>query len=100
MYNWTPLSMVLRQEDAIKKNKVSVVARGKDGFLTEYKKYKTPTAMKKQIAPGGNITWEQKRDAYLSRSVPQYRTNPTYRRWLSLVAWGYTNPVLHENHPE
>ena len=91
--------MVLRQENAIKKNNVSVVARYKDGFLTNYKKYKTATAMKKQIAPNGKITWEQKRNAYLDRSVPQYRTNPTYRRWLSLLSWAYTNPVLHENHP-
>ena len=100
MYNWTPLPMVLRQENAMKKNKVSVVARSKGGFLTEYKKYKTATAMKKQIAPNGNITWEQKRENFLNRSVPQYRTNPTYRRWLAQVAWAYTNPVLHENHPE
>ena len=100
MYYWESLYIVLQYENAMKKNKVSVVARGKNGFLTEYKKYKTATAMKKQIAPKTNITWEQKRNAFLARSVPQYRSNPTYRRWLSLMAWAYNSPVLHENHPE
>ena len=100
MYNWTPLNMVLRQEDAMIKNKVSVVARSPGGFLAQFKKYKTVPAMKKAIVPGTtNTTWEQKRNAFLDRSVPQYRTNPTYRRWLAQVAWAYTNPVLHDNHP-
>ena len=95
MYNWLSLSQVLKYENEIKKEKVSVVARGKNGFLSEYKKYKTATAMKKQIVPDTNITWEQKRNAFLARSYAGYKLNPTYRRFLSLVAWGFLPPKLY-----
>ena len=80
MYNWTPLNMVLRQEEAMIKNKVSVVSRSPGGFLPQYKKYKTATAMKKAIVPGTTTTtWEQKRNAFLDRTVARYRINPTYK---------------------
>lgn len=95
MYNWLSLSEVLKYENEIKKYNVSIVAREKNGFLGEYKKYKNANIMKKQIVPGEKITWEQKRNAFLARSVPQYKKNPTYRRFLSLVAWSYMPPKLH-----
>ena len=95
MYNWLSLSEVLKYENEIKLNNVSVVARSEDGFLGEYKKYKNATAMKKQIVPNEKQTWEQKRNAFLARSVPPYKKNPTYRRWLSLIAWAYKQPKLH-----
>ena len=95
MYNWSPLSNVLKYEDEIIKNNVSVVARSKDGFLYNYKKYKTANNMKNKIVPNEKQTWEQKRNAFLARSVPQYKNNPTYRRWLSIIAWAYNQPKLH-----
>lgn len=95
MYNWSSLAEVLKYENEIRQNNVSVVARGKNGFLSEYKKYKTANIMKKQIVPGEKLTWEQKRNAFLARSVPQYKNNPTYRRWLSLIAWAFNQPKLH-----
>ena len=45
--------------------------------------------MKSRTVPYKNQYWEQKRNAYLSRSIPQYLANPTYRRKLSLIAWAY-----------
>ena len=89
MYRWLSLSSVLKYENEMIKEKVSEVARGKDGFMTEYKKYKTANIMRQAKVPYQNQYWEQKRNAYLARSIPQYLANPTYRRKLSLIAWAY-----------
>lgn len=96
IYRWFPLKSVLKYEDEIIKNNVSVIARSKDGFLYNYKKDKTANVMKNKIIPNkNNLTWEQKRNAFLSRSIPQYKINPTYRRWLSIIAWAYYITPIH-----
>jgi hypothetical protein len=51
--------------------------------------------MKNKKVPNENIDWETKRNAFLARSIPQYKSNPTYRRWLSIIAWAYNQPKLH-----
>jgi hypothetical protein len=89
MYRWLSLSRVLKYENEMIKEKVSEVARGKNGFLSQYKIYKTADAMRNAPVPYQNQYWEQKRNAYLARSIPQYLSNPTYRRKLSLIAWAY-----------
>lgn len=94
-YKWLPLSSVLKYENEIIKNNVSVVARSKDGFLYNYKKYKTANNMKNKKVPNENIDWNTKRNAFLARSIQQYKSNPTYRRWLSLVAWSYYIKPIH-----
>lgn len=95
MYNWLSLAEILKYENEMKKEKVSIVARGKNGFLREYKKYKMANVMKNKIVPNEKITWETKRNAYLARSYAGYKLNPTYRRWLSLISWGYMPKKLH-----
>ncbi len=90
-YPWMRLSSVLKFLPEIEKEKVSEVARSEDGFLTQYKKYKYASVMKRQLVPGKNINWEQKRNAFISRTLPAYKLNPTRRRYLSLIAWSY-NP--------
>ncbi len=90
-YPWLKLSSILKFLPEIEKQKVSEKARSENGFLSEYKKYNYASVMKRQIVPGENITWEQKRDGFISRTLPAYKLNPTRRRYLSLIAWAY-NP--------
>jgi hypothetical protein len=63
---------------------VSKVARSDRGFLTYYKS--NPTL---------NEEWTTKRNAFLARTIPAYKKNPTYRRWLSIVAWAHYIKPLH-----
>ena len=81
-YPWLPLSEIAKYEPEMKRLGVSKVARSSRGFLTAYRK-----------ARGNGLWmyegWRRKRDGFIARTLPQYRANPTYRRWLSLVAWAY-----------
>lgn len=63
----------------MEREKVSIIARGKGGFLEIYKKFGTnlPTE------------WSKKRGLFLTRTLGAYRKRPSYRRMLSLIAWGY-----------
>lgn len=88
-YKIVPLAQILKYEDEMKQQKVSEVARATGGFLSEYKKYKTWGNFKDNIVPNGKQDWESKRDGFISRHLKQYRENPTERRRLALLAWGY-----------
>jgi len=57
---------------------VSKVARSNKGFLTYYKNN-----------PILNEFWEKKRNSFIARTLGAYNIKPTYRRWLSLLAWAY-----------
>ncbi len=63
---------------------VSQVARSDRGFLTYYKNN-----------PRLNEEWTTKRDAFLARTIPAYTKNPTYRRWLSIIAWAHYIKPIH-----
>ena len=95
MYRWVSLNQLLKYENDIIKENVSKTARSTGGFLYEYKKYKTSSIMKSAKVPNENILWEQKRNAFIARTLPAYQANPTYRRWLSLIAWAYYADKLH-----
>jgi hypothetical protein len=84
-----PLNEVLKYEDEMKKQGVSEVARSSRGFLGNYKKYKTFANMKNKNPPNENITWEDKRRAFVKRHLAQYKQNPTERRRLALIAWAF-----------
>jgi len=88
-YPWLRLNTVLKFLPEIEKYDVSKVARSERGFLTHYRKYGYANAMKQMIVPNENITWDQKRNAFIDRVLPAYKKNPTYRRYLSLIAWAY-----------
>jgi len=40
--------------------------------------------------PNGKINWGEKRNAFIDRHLAQYRKNPTERRRLALLAWGFS----------
>jgi len=85
-YTWMPLDDVLDYEDVAEKHKVSEVARGPEGFLTQYKKYRKPRAMPDK--------WVQKRNGFIARTLVQYNKKPTYRRLLSLIMWAFMPDTL------
>jgi len=81
-YKHLPLSEIAEYEPEMRRLKVSTVARSPRGFLTYYKKI------------GGNPSkvnerWRAKRNGFIARHMVQYNKNPTYRRFLALVAWAY-----------
>jgi hypothetical protein len=47
--------------------------------------------MLEETAPGGKITWRQKRTNFIRRHLVQYKANRTERRRLALIEWAY-NP--------
>ena len=67
---------------------VSKVARSRRGFMRAYEKSPSGKAMWKKAATKGE-SWGARRRNFLKRALAQYRSNPTYRRWLSLVMWAY-----------
>ena len=66
---------------------VSRVARAPGGFLYVY--MRAGARMLDETAPGGRITWRQKRTNFIRRHLAQYRANRTERRRLALIAWAY-----------
>ena len=88
-YPWLRLNSVLKFLGEIERQNVSKVARSERGFLTHYQKNKYADKMKQMIVPGKNRTWEEERNLFIDRTLPAYKKNPTYRRYLSLIAWAY-----------
>ena len=81
-YKYIPLAEIAKYELEMVRLGVSKVARSPRGFLTYYKKI------------GGradrvNEYWRKKRNGFIARHLAQYKKNPTYRRFLALVAWAY-----------
>jgi hypothetical protein len=70
---------------------VSVVARGKDGFMGVYKREKTSRNMRTAMY-SKKQSWENRRAGFISRHMAQYVKNPTRRRWLALIMWAYRPP--------
>ena len=88
-YRWLSLNTVLKFLPEIERQNVSKVARSERGFITHYRKYGYADKMKQMIVPNENITWDQKRTAFIDRTLPAYQAQPTYRRYLSLIAWAF-----------
>lgn len=88
-YKVEPLNQILKEEDKMKELKVSEIARKPNGFLGQYKKNKTYNNFKNNKVPNGKIDWGEKRNAFIDRHLESYRRNPTERRRLALLAWGY-----------
>jgi hypothetical protein len=83
------LKEVLLMLPKIEKNRVSIKARGENGFLNKF------------IAADGDLLKMSdemltKRLAFLQRTVPAYVKKPTFRRMLSLYAWGWKPNVVAE----
>lgn len=75
------LKTIAKHEPEMKRLKVSQVARSPRGFLTAYKKAKTPKNLSEQ--------WKRKRLAFIARHGKQYQSHPTNRRRLALIAWAH-----------
>jgi len=89
-FKWVPLHRVLELEPYAAALGVSEVARAEDGFLREYEHAGTARMMRGRLVPGHHFqTWEQRRAAFISRHLPQYRKKPTVRRQLALIMWAY-----------
>jgi len=70
-------------------NGVSEVARSKRGFIPAYAHFRTPMRMAIEFVPGERVTWAQKRELFIRRTLAAYKKNPSYRRALALMAWAY-----------
>jgi len=70
-------------------NDVSEVARSPRGFISAYRAFKTPMRMAIEWVPGERITWAQKRELFIRRTLAAYKKHPTHRRALALMAWAY-----------
>ena len=79
MFQFVPLSTINAAMDEIIASKVSVKARSAGQFLDQYKRH------------GKNLPdeWLLKRDNFIKRHMAQFKTNPTRRRQLALLVWGY-----------
>lgn len=85
-YRWMSLSAINRYVPEMQRLGVSEVARSQRGFLTQYKK------------AGGDWRrlseyWQRRRMNFVKRHMAQYTPNPTYRRYLALIAWAYMPSV-------
>jgi hypothetical protein len=76
------LKTIKKYEPEMKRLKVSEVARSPRGFIPAYKRAK---GNPKKLSEN----WKIKRNAFIARTLPQYKKNPTKRRLLSLRAWAY-----------
>jgi uncharacterized membrane protein YkvA (DUF1232 family) len=77
-YELVPYSNIKPFIPIMEKLGVSTIARSNKGFLTYYKdNHKL------------NEFWEKKRNSFIVRTLAAYNIKPTYRRWLSLLAWAY-----------
>lgn len=65
--------------------KVSQISRTK-GWFFHYNKNKG-----KQTEE-----WSKRRILFIKRTLPAYEMNPTHRRWLSLIMWGYYVEPQHK----
>ena len=79
MYKFTPLKTIEAFIPEMERLGVSQVARSKDQFLDQYRKYGSRLP----------IYWDTKRTNFIKRHLVQYKLNPTYRRKLALLAWAY-----------
>jgi hypothetical protein len=79
MYPFLSLKQIQRYLPRIEAENVSIVARSKDQFLDQYKKYGTNLPQ----------SWHIKRSNFINRHLKQYKKNPTNRRKLALITWAY-----------
>ena len=63
---------------------VSERARSPGQFVSQYKRTKRLTTLPEE--------WKLKRQNFIKRQYAQYKTNPTYRRYLALAMWAWVPP--------
>ena len=94
MYPWMSVAEVEAMLPTIEEAGVSKVARSPRGFVTAYRRIRSPLRMMLAEVPDHEPqTWAQRRDAYIARALPAYTSNPTHRGALALMAWAYMPPL-------
>jgi hypothetical protein len=88
-YEWMPVELVESIVPTLIANGVSEVARSPRGFIRAYGQFRTPMRMSIETVPGERVTWAQKRELFIRRTLAAYKKNPSYRRALSLMAWAF-----------
>lgn len=81
-YKYMSLKEIAEYESEMERLSVSIVARSPRGFLTYYKKIRGDIRRVSR-------SWQKKRNAFIARHLAQYVKDPTYRRFLALIAWAY-----------
>lgn len=94
LYEWMPVEEVEAMLPTIEAAGVSKVARSPRGFVTAYRRIRSPLQMMIAEVPDHEPqTWSQRRGAYIARALPAYSADPTHRRALALIAWAYAPPL-------
>ena len=94
MFAWMPVEEVEAMLPTIEAAGVSKIARSPRGFLTAYRRIRSPLRMMIAEVPDHETqTWAQRRDAFIARALPVYNANPTHRRALALISWAYAPPL-------
>lgn len=92
-YTWMPRSSIEKYVKEMERLGVSEVARSRRGFLYHY--FKEGKSVRNKLvgtrpeAFGTEQTWGERRHNFIRRHLSQYNENPTYRRYLALIAWAY-----------
>ena len=79
---------MIHAKNALENNHVSKRAREPDGFYTVYIKNKGKN-MDEIMYPNKKHSYLKERENYLKRVLPTFYDKPSYRRWLSLIAWAF-----------
>ena len=87
-YKWMSANEVEQFIPEIVQAKVSKKALS-EGFTKVYLRVRNKDRMKDLPSDQEGLTWGEKRDLFIKRTLPAYRLKPTRRRELSLVAWAY-----------
>ncbi len=94
MFPWMPVEEVEAMLPTIEAAGVSAVARSPRGFISAYRRIRSPLQMMIAEVPDlPTQTWAQRRDAFIARALPVYNANPTHRRALALIAWAFAPPL-------
>jgi hypothetical protein len=94
MFPWMTVEEVEAMLPTIQAAGVSTVARSPRGFISAYRRIRSPLQMMLAEVPDLPAqSWAQRRDALIARSLPVYNANPTHRRALSLIAWAFMPPL-------
>lgn len=94
-YPWLSYEQAHAYEaQAAAENEVSKVARSAGGFMRVYQEHPSPEEMERTMY-SKNVSWATRRRNFIKRHLTQYLKNPTLRRWLAMIMWGYKHDQLH-----
>jgi hypothetical protein len=88
-YRYVPLRDVLSAVGIAERLGVSEVARSTRGFVQAYERFGKAAHVEHSIDPYSGQLWGARRDAFISRHLPQYDAQPTLRRKIALLMWAF-----------